>query len=437
MDTQQFESAIEQICEEKGISKEKVVETIEMAVAAAYKKDYGHKGQNIKAKFDLKTGNVKMFQVKLVVDESMMKSEEEIAREIEEGYQEKEEKEQKEQEDGEVKKVRFNLDRHIMLDEAKKIDKEIKPGDEMSFEIEAHQEFGRIAAQTAKQVIIQRIREAEREAVYDEFKNKEGQITSGVVQRIERGIVFVDMGRTIGVLFPEEQIQGEFYRLGQRLRFLILEVQKDPKGNGVLLSRSHPKMISQLFELEVPEVAAGTVEIKSVAREAGSRSKIAVASSEEGIDPIGSCVGQKGTRVLAVINEIGGEKIDIIEWSEDPARFIANALAPSKVLEVEVDEKQKLAKVKVPGDQLSLAIGKKGQNVRLAARLTGWKIDILAGEDKVVSSEEKAQEGEEEKKETDSKEQEEIKKANETKGQKESASEEPKKKVKKSKKKKE
>ncbi|OIO48653.1 MAG: hypothetical protein AUJ32_00080 [Parcubacteria group bacterium CG1_02_40_82] len=383
MDLQQFSSAIEQICEEKGILKEKVIETIEMALAAAYKKDYGHKGQNIRACFDLKTGKVQMYQLKLVVDESMIKSEEEITKEIEAGAQEHE-IEEKELAEGEIRRIRFNPEKHMMLEEAKKINKKIKLGEELQLEIEAHQDFGRIAAQTAKQVIIQRIREAEREAVYDEYKNKEGQVVSGIVQRMERGVVFVDIGRTVGVLFAEEQIQGEYYRLGQRLRFLILEVQKDPKGSGVLLSRSHPKMIAQLFELEVPEIAAGTVEIKSIAREAGSRSKVAVASTEEGIDPIGSCVGQRGTRVQAVINELGGEKIDIIEWSGDPAKFISNALAPAKVLNVEINEERKLAQVQVPEDQLSLAIGKKGQNVRLAARLTGWKIDVLTGERKVA-----------------------------------------------------
>lgn len=389
MDLQQFSSAIDQICEEKGISKDKVIETIEMAIAAAYKKDYGHKGQNIRAHFDLKNGKVKMFQIKLVVDESMIKSEEEIAKEMAEGREERE-MDERELIEGEIRRVRFNPEKHMMIEEALKIDKKVKPGDEIQLEIEAHQDFGRIAAQTAKQVIIQRIREAEREAVYDEYKNREGQVVSGIVQRLERGAVFVDIGRTVGVLFPEEQIQGEYYRPGQRLRFLILEVQKDPKGSGVILSRSHPKMIAQLFELEVPEIAAGTVEIKAIAREAGSRSKIAVASTEEGIDPIGSCVGQKGTRVQAVINELGGEKIDIIEWSDDPSKFIANALAPAKVLDAEIIENQKLARVKVPEDQLSLAIGKKGQNVRLAARLTGWKIDVLAGDKKVAEAEEGA-----------------------------------------------
>jgi len=387
MDTKQFISAIEQICEEKGISKEKVIETIEMAIAAAYKKDYGRKGQNIKASFDLATGAIKMYQTRLVVDETMIKSEEEIARETEERAALSPEESAGFKEGGtetEIKKVRFNPDKHIMIDEARKIDKKLKVGDELIEEIEAHQDFGRIAAQTAKQVIIQRIREAEREAIYKEYKNKEGEVVSGVVQRVERGVVFVDIGRAVGVLYPEEQIQGEFYRPGQRLRFLILEVQLDSRGSGVVLSRAHPKMVSQLFALEVPEIADKTVEIKSIAREAGSRSKIAVASTEEGVDPIGSCVGQRGTRVQAVINELGGEKIDIIEWSEDPAKFIASALAPAKVLNVDIDEQEKIAKVQVPEEQLSLAIGKKGQNVRLAARLTGWKIDIMAGGEKVI-----------------------------------------------------
>jgi len=401
MDLQQFSSAIDQICEEKGIAKEKVIETLEMAIAAAYKKDFGHKGQNIRAKFDLVSGKAKMFQIKLVLDESMIKSEEEIAKEMAETGEQREERPERseryesrrqpvverDEPEGEIKKVRFNEEKHIMIDEARKIDKDVKPGDEMSFEIEAHSDFGRIAAQTAKQVIIQRIREAEREAVYEEFKNKEGQVVSGIIQRAERGMLFVDIGRANGVLFPEEQIQGEFYRPGQRLRFYILEVQKDPKGSGVVLSRSHPKMIAKLFELEVPEIASGTVEIKSIAREAGSRSKIAVASTEDGVDPIGSAVGQRGTRVQAVINEIGGEKIDIIEWSDNPAKFIANALAPAKVLNVDIIADQKIARVKVPEDQLSLAIGKKGQNVRLAARLTGWKIDVLAGLSAVASAE--------------------------------------------------
>lgn len=374
---EEFLSAIEQICEEKGISKEKVIETIEMAIASAYKKDYGQKSQVIRAKFDEKSGNFDIFQVKLVVDESMLKSEEEI--ESEEAEIE-EQREDENLQEGEFKKVRFNPERHIMIEEAKKKKKKIKPGEELWLPLESRKDFGRIAAQTAKQVIIQRIREAERETIFEEYKGREGEIVSGMVQRLERGLVWVDLGKTAGVLFSEEQIPGEFYRIGQRLRVLILEVQKDAKGPSILLSRSHPQIVAKLFSLEVPEIASESIEIKAVAREAGSRSKIAVFSNEEGIDPIGACVGQKGTRVQAVINELGGEKIDIIEWSEDPKKYISNSLAPAKVLGANVDKKEKTAKVQVPEDQLSLAIGKRGQNVRLAAKLTGWRIDIFAEE---------------------------------------------------------
>jgi N utilization substance protein A len=370
MDKQPFLLAIEQICEEKGISKEKVIESIEIAIAAAYKRDYGQKGQNIRVKFNPETGQMKVFQVKLVVDQSMLKTEEEIAKEKEKGKEpEKEEK-----------KFKFNPEKHIMIEEAKKINKKVKPGDELEFALEDHEEYGRIAAQTAKQVIIQRIREAEREAIYDEYKAKEGEIISGVVQRMEQANVFLDIGKATGILFPEEQIPKESYRLGQRLRVYILEVQKDSRGPSVILSRAHPKMVSKLFALEVPEIASGAVQIKSIAREPGDRSKIAVASTEEGVDPIGSCVGQKGTRVQAVINELAGEKIDIIEWSEEPEKFIASALSPAKVLDVEIDKKKNQAKVIVPEDQLSLAIGIRGQNVRLAAKLTGWRIDVVSQE---------------------------------------------------------
>jgi N utilization substance protein A len=263
-----------------------------------------------------------------------------------------------------------------MLDEAKKIKPDVKPGDELEFPLEFHEDYGRIAAQTAKQVIIQRIREAEREAVFDEYKSKEGELISGLVQRIEGRNIFLDIGRTAGILLPEEQIPGERYRVGERIKALIVLVEKNPKGPGIFLSRSHPRLLRKLFELEVPEIASGAVEIKAVAREAGSRSKIAVFSKEPGIDPVGSLVGQKGVRVTTVIQELGGEKIDIIEWSEDQARFIASSLSPAKVLDVEISPDTREAKVIVPDDQLSLAIGKGGQNVRLAAKLTGWKIDV-------------------------------------------------------------
>ncbi|MBU1137062.1 transcription termination factor NusA [Patescibacteria group bacterium] len=394
MEIKSFLSAIEQICEEKGIAREKVIETIEMALAAAYKKEYGHKGQNIRVKFDFENGKMKVFQVKTIVDESMLRKEDDL-----EGDSDIDEKEELpvEGEEGE-RKIRFNDDRHIMLDEAKKlaksksknafkISKNIAAGDEIEFPLEAKQDFGRIAAQTAKQVIIQRIREAERESIYDEYKDREGEIISGIIQRMENNTLFIDIGKTTGILFPEEQIPGEHYKIGSRLKFYILEVQKDTRGPNIILSRAYPKMVSQLFALEVPEISAGTVEIKAIAREVGSRSKIAVSTKEERVDPIGSMIGQRGTRVQAVINELAGEKIDIIEWSEDAAKFITNALSPAKVINVKTDEKRKEAKVIVPEDQLSLAIGARGQNVRLAAKLTGWKIDIEAKKEKEAKPE--------------------------------------------------
>jgi len=265
----------------------------------------------------------------------------------------------------------------MVLADAKKIKKKAVVGDVIEIELESHSDYGRVAAQTAKQVIIQRIREAERDAMFSEYKEKEGEIVTGVVQRIEGRNVYVDIGKSVGVLFPSEQVQGEVARMGQRLKVYIAKVESDPKGPGITLSRIHPDMVKKLFELEVPEIFAGTVEIKSIAREAGARTKIAVWSNEDGIDPIGSCVGQKGTRVQAVIDELGGEKIDIIEWNEKPEKFIAQAISPAKVLNVELHEDNHQAVVTVPEDQLSLAIGRQGQNVRLAAKLTGYKIDVM------------------------------------------------------------
>lgn len=397
-----FGSAIAQICEEKGISKDRVIETIEAALAAAYKKDYGKKGQNIKAVFDEKTGNTKFFLVKEVVDEATrdFTVEEENAEEVKgnaegvkgnaEGV--KEVKEEKGEGEEEEKLPRYNPERDLTVEEAKEFKEDPQVGDVIELELEQKSDYGRVAAQTAKQVIIQRIREAERDSMYDEYKNREGEIVAGVIQRIEGRNVFIDLGKSIGVLFPSEQVPGESYRIGQRLKVYLAKVEAGSKGPGITLSRIHPEMIRKLFELEVPEIFAGTVEIKSIAREAGERTKIAVSSTEEGIDPIGSCVGQKGTRVQAVIDELGGEKIDIILWNDDIAKFIAAALSPAKVLKVDVKEASKEAAVSVPEDQLSLAIGKKGQNVRLAAKLTGWKIDILG-----VKSQENAEEVKEEK----------------------------------------
>ena len=376
-DIKNFSSAIAQIAEEKGISPEKVWETIEMAIAAAYKKDYGKKGQVIKAKLNPETGEIKFWQVKTVVDKKMIYSEEEL--EKLKDYHPPTTLPAEGEVPTEEKKVRFNPEKHIMLEEAKKIKPKIKSGQELEILLEPKGDYGRIAAQTAKQVIMQRIRESERESIFAEYKSKEGEIISGIVQRIEGRNVFFDIGKTLGILPREEQVPGEFYRPGQRLKIFVLKVEQTPKGPIIFLSRAYPKLVSKLFELEVPEISAGQVQIKSIAREAGSRTKIAVASTFEGIDPIGASVGQRGTRVQAVINELGGEKIDIIEYSEDPEKYIANSLSPAKILEVKRLPKNKALAI-VPEDQLSLAIGKEGQNVRLAAKLTGWKIDVRGPE---------------------------------------------------------
>lgn len=377
----EFGSAVMQIADEKGISKERVLEVVEAALAAAYKKDYGKKGQVIRAAFDEVAKTAAFFLVKEVVDETTR----EFFEETEEGEEAEAPVEQTEMENDEERLPRFNPERDMTLDEAKTLKKDAAVGDIIELPLPPYDEFGRVAAQTAKQVIIQRIREAERQTMFDEYKEKEGQVVNGTVQRVEGRNVFVDLGKSIGVLFPSEQIEGENYRIGQHIKVYLVRVESDTKGPGLLLSRTHPEMVRHLFTLEVPEIFTGTVEIKAIAREAGSRTKIAVFSAEEGVDPIGSCVGQKGTRVQAIIDELGGEKIDIIEWNENVEKFISAALSPAKVIGVELFEEEKRTLVKVPSDQLSLAIGKRGQNVRLAAKLTGWKIDVTSEEAPAVS----------------------------------------------------
>lgn len=418
MDLKSFTSAITQIAEEKGLPKEKVIDGVEHALAAAYKKDYGEKGQLIKAQIDPVTGEAKFWQVKVVVTDDMVYTQEELEEESDKKTQEEEG-----EEEGEEKKVRFNPQRHITLEEAKKINPEFKGGEELLMPLESKKEFGRIAAQTAKQVIMQRIREAEKNAVYEDYKNKEGEIISGIVQRIAKGNVLLNIGKTLGVLPKEEQVPNEFYKPGQRLKVYIMKVEETPKGPKIYLSRAYPKLVSKLFELEVPEISSGSVEIKSIAREAGSRTKIAVLSNQENVDPIGAAVGQRGTRVQVVISELGGEKIDIVEYSEDAKEYVSNSLSPAKVLEVKILPKNKALAI-VPDDQLSLAIGKDGQNVRLAAKLTGWKIDVRSDKDYEKESEEE-EEAEEETKPT-------AAKAEEDEGKKEEKKE--KKKTKKSKK---
>ncbi len=373
-DLKVIHSVLDQLEEERGIPRDKIIEAIGAALATAYKKEYGKKGQIVRAKFDIASGNTEFFQVKIVVDETKV-----IIK------KEGEEVERSPSDD----RIFFNPEHHIMLEDAKKIKKDAILDDEIIFPLDAKDDFGRIAAQTAKQVIIQKIREAEKTSVMTEYGEREGEIVSGTVQRIERGNIYVDMGRAVGLLPFEEQIPGERFRQGERVRAYLFKVEENPRGIFLKLSRSHPKFIYELFKIEAPEVANGVVEIKAIAREPGSRSKVAVNSNDEHIDPVGSMVGQRGVRVSTVMSELGGEKIDIIEWSSDPAKFISDALSPAKTLEVKISEEEHRANVIVAEDQQSLAIGKGGQNVRLAAKLTGWKIDIrsLQGES-VINSEE-------------------------------------------------
>lgn len=370
MDLKSIVQTAEQIAKDKGIEVGKVYEAIEGALAAAYKKEESDKGAIIRAKLDPESGDVQFSRVKEVVDESMVRI-------MEEGEEAEEEPAAVPAEDEGERLPRYNPERHLLIDEAKKIKKDAKSGDEIEFPLPPSSDFGRIATQAAKQRIIQMLREAERESVMAEFKGKEGQVVSGIIQRFDRGNVYVDLGRAIAMMFRNEAIPGEHYQVNERMRFYILSVGNDPKSRtpGVLLSRSHPKFVAELFRMEVPEIADGAVVIKAIAREAGSRTKIAVSSNAPGVDAVGSCVGQRGTRVMTVTNELGSEKIDIVEWSDKPEDFIANALAPAKSKGVELINDRE-ARVLVQDDQLSLAIGKGGQNVRLAAKLTGWKIDV-------------------------------------------------------------
>lgn len=356
-DLKVIHSVLTQLEEERGIPKEKIIEAIESALATAYKKEYGKRGQIIRATFDMDSGKTDFFQIKVVVDNSIVLLEDETPADDDE-------------------RTRFNPEHHIMIEDAKKIKRDAKIDDEMVFPLESKSDFGRIAAQTAKQVIIQKIREAEKVTVLGEFGQKEGTIVTGMVQRIERGNVYFDMGKASGILPYEEQIPGERYRQGEKIRAYLTKVEETPRGVFIRLSRAHPQFLEKLFETEVPEILAGTLEVRAIAREAGSRSKIAVFSSDPHIDPIGSMVGQRGVRVSTVMSELGGEKIDIIEWSEDAKKFVEDALSPAKVQSVVIDNETNTATVEVTEDQQSLAIGKGGQNVRLAAKLTNYRIDI-------------------------------------------------------------
>lgn len=334
----EFMQAVEDLEREKAISKDLLIEAIESALVSAYKKNYGT-SQNVRVNIDRETGDIDVFMRKNIVDI------------VEDPFVE------------------------VHVDEAKEIDPAYEIGDIIEYQV-TPMDFGRIAAQTAKQVVVQRIRETERSMIYDDFINRQTEVVTGVVQRISNDKVFINMGRAEGILNATEQIPGEKYRVNQRLKVYVMDVKKTTKGPQVFLSRTHPGLVKRLFELEVPEIQDGIVEIRSISREAGSRTKIAVCTYDENVDPVGACVGTRGNRVQAVVEELSGEKIDIITWSDEPGRLISSALSPAKVEMVLIDEEEKAATVVVPDFQLSLAIGKEGQNVRLAAKLSGWKIDI-------------------------------------------------------------
>lgn len=378
LDIKALKIAIEQLESERRIGRDKLIDAIEQSLAAAYKKEYGKKGQVVRAHINLDAGSVAFDQVKTVVDDTLVYFEDEAETRAETDERES-----------------YNEEKHILLDDAHIMKSDAKVGDEIIFNLEPKDDFGRIAAQTAKQVIIQRIREAERGSIMEEFGSKEGDIVSGHIQKVDKGTVFIDFNRATGVIPAAEQIPSERYVRGARVRGYLYHVEESPRGINLRISRTHPKFMEKLFAQESPEIASGVVEIKAIAREPGARSKIAVFTSDPNIDPVGSCVGQRGVRVSTVMNELGGEKIDIIEWSEDPAEFVQKALSPAKVLDVVLDEAEHKASIEVAPDQLSLAIGKGGQNVRLAAKLTGWKIDIKGAEVPVDPSteEEKPAEG--------------------------------------------
>lgn len=371
--------AIQALCDEKNLSYDAVMETIETALAAAYRKDFGNKQQNIKVKFDPETADMQAWDIKTVVEdideETLTKAQEELT-----ALRAKARDEGRELSDEETAHlVRFNPKTEIMLKEAKELPvggKKAKVGDTLEIPLEIPHAFGRMAAQTAKQVIIQKVREAERTAVFGDYKTQEGTIIQGTIQRVEGRKVLVDLGKLTGVLLSEHQIRTDHYRPGARIKAYVQAVEMSMRGPEIILSRTNPGMVREVFKQEIPEIADGTIEIKGVARDPGFRSKVAVWTADEAVDPIGSCIGQRGSRITTIIEELGGEKIDVIQYSDKPEQFIGHALSPAKILSVELSETDKLATVNVLPDQFSLAIGRSGQNVRLASELTGWRITV-------------------------------------------------------------
>lgn len=335
----EFFDALEELSIEKGINKDYLLDAIENALVTAYKRNF-NSSENVKIVVDEDNATIKVYSLKEVVEEV------------------------------------FDPAIEIDLEAARKIDKKAKMEDIVEVEI-TPKDFGRISAQTAKQVIVQKIREAEREIVFSEYSDRQGEIVSGLVQKVDKNVIIVDLGRLEGVMTLNEQVPGEIYEVNDRIKAYVLEVQKSNKGvPQMLISRTHPGFVRRLLELEIPEIYEGLIEIKNIVREPGSRTKVAVYSTDPNIDPVGSCVGPRGTRIQNILNELKNEKIDVVEWSEDPVQYIASALSPATVLAVDIDEENMTSKVVVPDSQLSLAIGKDGQNARISAKLTGWKIDI-------------------------------------------------------------
>lgn len=392
--------AMRQIADEKNIPYESVLETVATALSAAYRKDFGNKNQNIQVEFDPEkydgmTGGIRVFDVKSVVED--MKLDEGYFERFDAAHapkkKEREERGRDRAPEPEVAPVdvatgdefKFNPKTMVMLSDARDIKTDARVGEELRVELTVPAAFGRMAAQTAKQVILQKLREAERSVIFSDFKGREGELMNVTVQRREGRVVLIDLGRATGVLLPEDQIETERYFPGTRIKALLREVSMSSRGPEIRLTRAAPALVGALFAQEIPEIASGTVEMKEIAREAGSRTKVAVATSDDAIDPIGSCIGQRGTRIQTIIRELAGEKVDIIEWHEDAAKFISAALSPAKVESVELRDDEHLAIVQVKPDQLSLAIGKGGQNVRLAAKLTNWKITIVEQGGKVVA----------------------------------------------------
>ena len=397
-------AAMKQIADEKNISFESVLETVENALAAAYRKDFGNKNQNLRVEFDPEkydgmTGGIRVFDVKTVVEDMVL--DEDYFTRLEAATAPKKDKpfdKSTPRPDPAAAEVlpdefKFNPKTMIMMSDARDLKPDAQVGEEIRVELGVPAAFGRMAAQTAKQVILQKIREAERGVIFSDFKGREGELMNVTVQRREGRLVLIDLGRATGIMLPEDQVESERYFPGTRIKALLRSVEMTTRGPEIRLSRTSPQLVAALFQQEIPEIGNGTVDIKAISREAGSRAKVAVASNDDAVDPIGSCIGQRGTRIQSVIRELGGEKVDVVLWNEQPIEYIKAALSPAKVIDVELREDEHLAVVSVPADQLSLAIGKGGQNVRLAAKLTGWKITVVEQGGKPVADSEKGEFG--------------------------------------------